>query len=1023
MNKVQLPYTDPSERFSSASLPAVPPFGMRNVTCRAFPLRADMAALNAFCDRYLNMDIPPTIAHFRPTLPYVYFLALDYGSMSPESIGMQNMGWVAQHEMLFMVPLQRWREENGKLVFKDWACVSPFIFVDDAMSQRTGREVYGWPKVLGEITPDVPAWVSDPRAATRLFTMSVKVFPKSYAGEQQLGRPLVSVDLAPPARLSELPINTANPLGLFSSINQFGTSAVQLGTSALDILLGLRLRGNRTNRTADNMLRMFGDIASKAALSLPDVPWWPTEQRGGVGGNKQALSIEQITLKQFRDVANPRTACYQALVSSPMAIDSLNAGGFLGDTNLLLGDASGGYTVNVHRYDSQPIIEALGLKVYKETEDVDGSKVAVLKPILPFWTDVDLHYGEGSVLCSRVPPRFPDEPVTWRDEKAEKEQEREQEREQEKEEEKPESNASEPEPELMLGELFPTELAPDEIPYNTARGAATQPISGPFHFPDMTLQLYPLLADKECMQESVDRYLNDILSEGDDGGSGYRFEVLGEYAYLMTVLCSDEEGTMWSEVNDIGWWAERQVSFNIPVKWFKDDEFHSLAMVSPFVFANSSRAVLTDREVNGREAVQADIESDSDVWFSETSGPVKPRNMLCMSTNVFPAMNMGQRSEKRTLLKIDEHDVLPWNDVVGWRLVAEQWGEDIVAELHRLTATKEKYEEEICTARALATSILCNEQPVNWINLKQYRDTDSSHACYQSLVHSTWAITDIYDVREIKERLHVHLYRYPGQPIAKTLGLKEKCTYSADGGVVQSFQPMRPFFMRVAIREDLGQELCWRTNEDATWVRDRSEQVPRTRSSKGPPGFFVKSGSSRAVRTLGDLANKGWGARQRLTDTVNDEMRVALRSDLQSASEIAQVSDPTGETGMAERIASIAAQAEEMTVEELYKAVEELVNSDDIYESKTRVSFDSAQQAIEKLDELQLVIGSILTERWADWGNPSDEKNDPTPPECCIREDSIDWHEERKIWQQRHNLAFKDTWATPVKNARMIYPR
>ncbi len=33
--------------------------------------------------------------------------------------------------------------------------------------------------------------------------------------------------------------------------------------------------------------------------------------------------------------------------------------------------------------------------------------------------------------------------------------------------------------------------------FNIALGAASQPVAGPFEFPDVTLQVYPLLADRE----------------------------------------------------------------------------------------------------------------------------------------------------------------------------------------------------------------------------------------------------------------------------------------------------------------------------------------------------------------------------------------------------------------------------------------------------------------------------------------------------------------------------------------------
>ena len=118
-------------------------------------------------------------------------MVLDYGSMSSASMHAQNVGWVAQHEVAFTVPLERWRKENGKLVFKDWACVSPFIFVDDEMSLTTGREVYGWPKVAGPVDASVSLWASHPLAGSRVFSFSTQVFPHVYAGKSEQARVLL----------------------------------------------------------------------------------------------------------------------------------------------------------------------------------------------------------------------------------------------------------------------------------------------------------------------------------------------------------------------------------------------------------------------------------------------------------------------------------------------------------------------------------------------------------------------------------------------------------------------------------------------------------------------------------------------------------------------------------------------------------------------------------------------------------------------------------------------------------------
>lgn len=948
-------YTDPVDpkmRTGSASLPAVPPFAMKNVTCRAFPLKANMATLNTFCDQYLNMDIPAEIVHFRPGLPYVYLLVLDYGSMSPEAIQVQNLGWVAQDEVLFMMPLQRWRKEAGRMVFKDWACVSPFIFVDDAMSQRTGREVYGWPKVLGSVEAEVPLWSNDPRSPTSLFKLSVDVFTKAYAGRRQKPQTLIEIRQEPRPSFATIPPDADNPWGIFSILSNAVNATVGLSFDAMDMLAGMRARGYRTNRTPTNLLGMTSALGSYLSLLLPSYSWIPRgmNERIAQQGRVRQLSIEQITLKQFQDAAKPIEACYQALVGSHMSVDRLNAAGLLGDVNLLRGDPSGGFSVHIHRYDSQPIIESLGLDVHAQTEDADGSRVSVLKPTFPFWSDVDLNYGAGHVMCSRIPPIQPGAEIKWRDASGKD-----------------------------TDSAVPSKLS--HIPFNTALGAATQTVSGPLNFPDMTIQVFPLLADKSKLQGCIDRYVNEALKT-----SHMRFEALGSYAYLIVNLCGDEHGTMWSESNNIGWWAEREVSFCIPVKWYEKGQLKSLAMVAPFVFSSNDRATLTDREINGRPSVDATIECPPDTWFDKPSGPNTARRLLKLTTEIFPALNLGQRSEQRTLIEIDATHPLSWNDSVGWRLVAEGWGAELASELKRLTLHSLGFANEVKQAKAVALEILACEQPINWINVKQYRATeDPTQACYQAVIHTTRRITQVYDIREIRKPININLYRYPGQPIAQTLGLKIKSTDSAAGDVIQHLQPIRPFWMRVSISNDLGTVLCWRSGGEIVDNRDASADT-----------YFGRAGYTRAVR--------GWGEpgyrTERLSYVKEDDrprpprpadstpsLREALIEELRHIRHIKQ-GEPAGQSDELERLkeaSSAEAFAESLTIEELYQATEAIIAAIQKFEFESqRVSRLQAEAAIEAVDEVQIVLESILS---SEWGN-----DDPTRkqlPELCIRADTI----------------------------------
>ncbi len=775
-------YVDPGRK---EAISFKPPFLFRNVTARVFPLKANMARLTQFCDQYLNMDIPPEIVHFTPALPYVYFTALNYGRMSAASLQAQGLGWVAQHEVCFTVVLQQWRKIHGKLKFQDWATVSPFIFVDAPMSQTTGRDVYGWPKVLARIEPHTPLWATHPRSPTRLFTMSTKMFGRVYAGEDEKSCVLVEVDRDPAASYAEFPPDLNCPWSVTTAVPNLIRSSLSLMGDAADIVTGLRLRGYPAGRDLGALPRMAGMAGSYIRHMLPGMLLPSFGQRrspgddpdgarvslaGTVELNKPPLNARTINLKQFRDAEDPNLACYKALVESDMGVDRFNGGGLLGDWDLLRGDPSGGYTVRIYRYTAQPIMELLGIAVDDTEPNPSEGSVAILKPSFPFWSDVDLYYGAGQVLCSkaRKGPWF---------------------------------NEFNPTDALHDG----ARLIPADIVYNDTLGAATQPVVGPFHFPDVTVQVYPLLADQARLNDFVDGYLNKLFKPPRDGKPKMKFETMGAYAYLIVNVIGDKRGTMWSSNNNIGWWAEREVSFCIPVKWYDEhDKLISLAMIEPFVYANKDRAVITDREVNGRNSVVATIDSPNDVWMSP-DGPASERRLLHVATQIFPALNLGQRAEERKLIEIDQCDVLPPEDKEGWRGIAATWGRFLVDDLKRKTWLASAQSRQLEDAKALALEILAHGAPMNRITLKQYRDADEvDHACYQALVHTQRAITRVYDIREIQDRVHVRLHQVAGHPIAQVLGLKIKSVHSAAGNVVDILQPIRPFWMHIAMKEELG---------------------------------------------------------------------------------------------------------------------------------------------------------------------------------------------------------------------------
>ena len=141
-------------------LPIKPPFVFNGMSARIFPLRASLDALQQLCNGYLNF-IPPEAGRFRASVPYAFLMVLDYGQVA-EAI--TRIGWFAQLEVFFSVAVDWYTLVNGKWVFQDFGVITPYIFVNDSFSVPLGRTVYGFPKILADVTSTPSQWVKDPLA-------------------------------------------------------------------------------------------------------------------------------------------------------------------------------------------------------------------------------------------------------------------------------------------------------------------------------------------------------------------------------------------------------------------------------------------------------------------------------------------------------------------------------------------------------------------------------------------------------------------------------------------------------------------------------------------------------------------------------------------------------------------------------------------------------------------------------------------------------------------------------------------
>lgn len=750
------PESDPALKAAYGGLDfgATPPFDFDGVTLRVFPLRARLDRLQRFVDGYANL-LPREAGYFRAFMPYVYLMVINYGRMS---IDAENLGWVSQHEVTFSVPLEWYRERGGRLVFQDWAYISPFIYVDNELSMKTGREVYGWPKIMAWPGAEMSAWMEQsPAAPSRLVRVSTSLFPEAYAGMRSERRPLLEVEYtgSEQAGMQWPPDLEASWLPWVALPNALKGSTQLLG-DYVALLKGLGLLRHQEGSGAATWAKMLAQLGRQL---------YPYDPR---------IYFNTLNLKQFRDAARPELACYQSLTNARMELRRYNRGGPLGGLQVLQGDVSGSYRIRLYDHPLQPIMDSLGLEV-AGSEGPDSARIHTLQPVLPFWLDVDMRYGLGETLAWRTA----DSPH-WR------------------------YPGARPQPQ-------PTPVSPAR--YNTLGGGATQEIAGPYEFLNATLRVLPLLADRQRLQAFCNGWFNQPLA-----GQGFHLEPWGEHVFL--VATSYEE--MASPANNVGWWAEREATFLVPVKEYAvgpegGRRLRGVALVPAFAYTDSSMAAITRSEVSGVPMEQAVLESPPDKWMGE-AGPSEStlQPLLCLKTLVLPALGEGQRARERVLLEIHEGEPPRVSDEQQ-RLVATSWGErlrHLVDQCNLDTAPgSERVAQGMEDGLLLALELLARRTPLKLLTLKQFRDVeDPNEACYQALIETRQSLQDVYDLREMEGPLAVRVHHYPSMPVAELLGLVPMSVSAQGGSMVYNLQPVRPFWMKVSMRVDTGRTLLWRAN-------------------------------------------------------------------------------------------------------------------------------------------------------------------------------------------------------------------
>lgn len=305
-----------------------------------FFLRADRERLDRMFDRYFTAPSGGAV----PVRPLTELIALSVvhidaiGSAEPphDTVGAGIAEWEVA---VWTVGVDTRR---GRPVF-----FTPYLFVDSGMAMAAGREVYGLPKQDGRF---------------------------AVAGGDPLDR--LTLEVLGSERFSPTTMFTWQPLLQVERVGAEPSRAMPwrtLGDAAAGMAAAL---GDRARTTADAAasVRDLGDVLDRfgeAVEGLVDGAALWLRIAAAVGSGQ----LPVLALKQFRDVAAPGRACYQAITESPSRVTRLRGGGLLGDYRLTLRDL-----------ESAPIVRELGLPG------------GLLTPVAAGWILYDFRFEAGREL-------------------------------------------------------------------------------------------------------------------------------------------------------------------------------------------------------------------------------------------------------------------------------------------------------------------------------------------------------------------------------------------------------------------------------------------------------------------------------------------------------------------------------------------------------------------------------------------------------------------------------------------------
>jgi hypothetical protein len=322
-----------------------PPFMMEGCQARVFIFRTkDRQALRATIKQSLNLPINDVFEY----VPLEWVMLITMSIEKTYSIPQKELGFSEEQDVGFCVPLAAFRKGAGAArVVDHFAICFPFLLVQNPIPMTTGREVYGFQKMLGTF-----AYLPNTRIPIAASAMVVS--NSEFLSEKSTWQQVMRID----DLVDDLALAPGH--SVIADFEHALASELEKVESFLDQLVD----------------RLEEDIL----LTLPEVRKLFAEIVVFFNKHRQ---INVAFLRQLRDISDPTRVAYQAVVESPMRVTQM------ADLTLLPNP-----TLKLFQFRSYPVARTLGLQ-------------DTMTPLYSFQLSTSFEQDEGRVIaesdcCDRV---------------------------------------------------------------------------------------------------------------------------------------------------------------------------------------------------------------------------------------------------------------------------------------------------------------------------------------------------------------------------------------------------------------------------------------------------------------------------------------------------------------------------------------------------------------------------------------------------------------------------------------------